>query len=495
MLRLPELKADSARWHLPLFDRDAVQLLAALVSAERFERVANFNRLLRSSPSFLAWTICSARQWRRNRPKSTQEVARWLASHATCVLQWPAQPSRAGSSSAASRARWDDLTNRSLAVAEDAAAMARASTPADHSKRVPLEEAYLQGLLHAALDWMNSCGPKRSLPRGTQLTSPLPNWLTDLLCEIHQEHAVNGATGLVVNALSQYERSTKPPRPPSESSNESSDKDDRSGTELAELLPVLAAKLARLEQMEKEFQATLEREKLESLRELAYGASHEINNPLANISTRAQTLLREESDPERRRKLATINSQAFRAHEMISDMMLFVNPPDLSPGSFHAAELIDEVITELKTLASDQGTRVTWTPATPAPVIFGDRVQLAVALRSLCVNALEALGADGIIEIQARQAESSDASRESWVEIVVRDSGPGILPEQRRHMFDPFYSGREAGRGLGLGLSKCWRIVSLHGGRIDVESEPGRGTTFVIRLPQQADELHRAKGA
>jgi hypothetical protein len=95
------------------------------------------------------------------------------------------------------------------------------------------------------------------------------------------------------------------------------------------LLPRLIRRLSRLDRLEREYSAELEREKLEALKELAYGASHEINNPLANISTRAQTLMREETDPERRRKLAVINAQAFRAHEMISDMMLFARPPML----------------------------------------------------------------------------------------------------------------------------------------------------------------------
>jgi signal transduction histidine kinase len=68
------------------------------------------------------------------------------------------------------------------------------------------------------------------------------------------------------------------------------------------------------------------------------------------------------------------------------------------------------------------------------------------------------------------------------VEIVIRDDGPGIAPDVRAHLFDPFYSGRPAGRGLGLGLSKCWRIVTAHGGTIDVNSQVGRGAEFVIRL-------------
>jgi hypothetical protein len=69
---------------------------------------------------------------------------------------------------------------------------------------------------------------------------------------------------------------------------------------------------------------------------------------------------------------------------------------------------------------------------------------------------------------------------------MVADNGPGIGPDVRRHLFDPFYSGREAGRGLGFGLPKCWRIARSHGGRIDVESTPGRGATFVVTLPRRA---------
>jgi signal transduction histidine kinase len=65
----------------------------------------------------------------------------------------------------------------------------------------------------------------------------------------------------------------------------------------------------------------------------------------------------------------------------------------------------------------------------------------------------------------------------------VSDDGPSIPPDVRNKIFDPFFSGREAGRGLGLGLSKCWRIVSLHGGQIDCLSQPGHGTSFTLTLP------------
>src|SRR6266576_2527019 len=80
-----------------------------------------------------------------------------------------------------------------------------------------------------------------------------------------------------------------------------------------------------------DFSTAVEAAKLQALYNFAYGLSHEINNPLANIATRAQTLLADEKDPDRRRKLATIVQQAFRAHEMIADLMLFARPPALQP--------------------------------------------------------------------------------------------------------------------------------------------------------------------
>jgi signal transduction histidine kinase len=69
--------------------------------------------------------------------------------------------------------------------------------------------------------------------------------------------------------------------------------------------------------------------------------------------------------------------------------------------------------------------------------------------------------------------------------IHVSDNGPGIAPEHRQHIFEPFFSARQAGRGLGMGLSKCWRIVTNHGGRIGVEDDPGQGAVFTVRLPRR----------
>jgi hypothetical protein len=251
-------------------------------------------------------------------------------------------------------------------------------------------------------------------------------------------------------------------------------------------LPELVRKLARLDELESRFQQTLETEKLEAMAEFAAGAGHEINNPLAVISGRAQLFLRHEHDPQRRRELALMKSQAMRVYEMIADMMLFARPPQLRVGACDLSELIDTVLEDLAPKATDRQTVfVRVGQRAPLPV-HADASQLTVALRAVCDNALHALGRGGRIELAAQpvcsHAGPEDQTPDS-LQITIRDDGPGISPEVRRHLFDPFYSGRGAGRGLGLGLSKAWRIVTNHGGSIELDSTVGRGTTFVITLP------------
>jgi hypothetical protein len=242
------------------------------------------------------------------------------------------------------------------------------------------------------------------------------------------------------------------------------------------MLTHLAAKLARLRKLSGEFERALEREKLESLKELAQGAGHEINNPLANISARAQTLLRSERDPDRRRMLASINAQAFRAHEMIADMMLFARPPQPKFEDFDLAALLRELAAELQPQAELQHTELALV------MLSADKLQIAVAARAVCANALEALVAGGAVVIALAESAPLDGT----VQFTVSDNGPGISTEVRRHLFDPFYSGREAGRGLGFGLAKCWRIVTMHGGRIEVDSPAGVGSRFTIVLRKRS---------
>jgi len=226
---------------------------------------------------------------------------------------------------------------------------------------------------------------------------------------------------------------------------------------------------------------TLQRQKLDAMKELAYGASHEINNPLANIATRAQTLLRDEPHPERRRALEAIYRQAMRAHEMISDLMLFARPPRLEIESFDLSKMVEMLINDQLEECQRRNIRLTLDAPGSSLKIRGDQQQLSVAVRSVVDNAIEAIGQDGAVAVSLRLLRSPAATH--FVKIEISDTGPGISAEVRSHLFDPFYSGREAGRGLGFGLSKCWRIVTDHGGTLEIESETGEGATFILELP------------
>jgi signal transduction histidine kinase len=259
-----------------------------------------------------------------------------------------------------------------------------------------------------------------------------------------------------------------------------------------------------------DFAAALEEAKLRALYQFAYGLSHEINNPLTNIATRAQTLMVNEQDPQRRRKLAVIVQQAFRAHEMIADLMLFANPPAMRPEHTDLEKVIATVLSELKPLATEKKIRLTRGGDAGSVFATVDPVQLAVAIKAVVQNALEAVGEKGLVEVRLSTASGAASvpqldpphaavpapklkgnhkplAAKSFHLLTVKDNGPGIAAETREHIFDPYFSGREAGRGLGLGLSKAWRIVDLHGGRIDVLSPEGGGAEFRIAIPADGD--------
>lgn len=249
-----------------------------------------------------------------------------------------------------------------------------------------------------------------------------------------------------------------------------------------------------------EYLHKLETEKLAAMKQLAYGASHEINNPLANIATRAQTMLGDETHPEKRNKLATIYQQAMRAHEMISDMMLFAHPPATNATFVSLRQVVRRFIgqQENNTLADELiKTNIFLGPHLDRVCL--DQTQFLVVLQMLVRNAKEAIratkNATGDIEIRLdwvdrqtpglpQRLQLGQASH--FLQVSVQDNGIGVDARVRRHLFDPFFSGREAGRGLGFGLSKTWRIVEQHGGEIvfDETLPQTQGARFVFWLPQ-----------
>jgi signal transduction histidine kinase len=358
-----------------------------------------------------------------------------------------------------------DLTAASLQVADLAAALA------SREGQTVAEAAYLLGLLHNARQWLALA----AVDDATWSADCLPPWLANLdssssasrLAEALELLAGNRATASLAVA----------PRAARQRALEGRVRWLETVSGPGNRLPEVMRKLARLNQLEGQFQETLEVEKLAALAEFAAGAGHEINNPLAIIAGRAQLFLREETDPERRRELALINAQVKRAHEMIADMRLFARPPKPEPQTVERTALVEAVIADLASQAAEQKISLSRTGDSGPLELEADPAQLNVALRAMCRNSLEAIGQNGKVEIALSRLDDA-------IRIRVIDDGPGIPPEVRRHIFDPFYSARQAGRGLGLGLSKCWRIVTNHGGRIDVDSPQGKGTTFTITLPQ-----------
>jgi two-component system NtrC family sensor kinase len=226
--------------------------------------------------------------------------------------------------------------------------------------------------------------------------------------------------------------------------------------------------------------------KLAAVAELAAGAGHEINNPLAVISGQAQYLLNHEADwfagshaGSVRSSLNTIIAQTRRIHGLIRDLMQFARPAAPVQAWLDLPTLLGEVASSLGELAEQRKVRVE-VKAPDRLALHADGEQLRLALACLLRNAIEAAPPEG----WARLVLDRPREGSGTIEVKVEDSGPGPAPEQVPLLFDPFYSGRSAGRGRGLGLPIAWRLARQHGGDVRLDP-PGAGapTRFVLSLP------------
>lgn len=227
------------------------------------------------------------------------------------------------------------------------------------------------------------------------------------------------------------------------------------------------------------WEQTLTEKKLQALGEYAAGAGHEINNPLAAINGRAAQLLREETDPHRKHLLQTIGAQTYRIRDMIGDSMLFARSPKLQFSKINVAALIENVFSKFTAEFATRGLSL-WGNREPDLLLEADETQISIAIAELVRNSLNAVDDGGRIVIDCY---SGQVGNHDEIVIRVADNGAGFTKEEREHCFDPFYSGRQAGRGLGFGLSKCWRIVTEHQGRIVLNTIHEEMTEFVITLP------------
>ena len=233
-----------------------------------------------------------------------------------------------------------------------------------------------------------------------------------------------------------------------------------------------------LEQANARFQATLQDAKLTALAELAAGAGHEINNPLAVISGHCQRLLAREDDPDARQTLGVVIRQTMRVHGILRGLMQFARP-----GRPHAEEvavvpLIEDVVGELSDLTSDQLVEVDIVAENDEAVAAADGAQFKTIVHHLVRNAIDAAGSNGWVKVSVE-------SEDDRVMVIVDDSGPGMTAKNREHLFDPFFSGRDAGRGRGLGLSIAWRLATANGGDVRFVPLPSGPTRFVLTLPTE----------
>lgn len=249
------------------------------------------------------------------------------------------------------------------------------------------------------------------------------------------------------------------------------------------LLPAGSLTSGQRDELIAELEHALQAAKLESLAEFAAGAGHEINNPVATIAGRVQLLLAGETDPERRHALEIIGGQALRIRDMIGDTMLFGRPPQPRPEELDLLEIAQQAVASQARLQQQQSAVIS-IDIPEQTSLWADRTQLLVLLSSLLRNSLEAADRPGVkIRLGSRTEPKAD---QTWLVITVSDDGPGFPPAVREHLFDPFFSGRQAGRGLGFGLSKCWRIVQSHGGEIFATQLEGGGASFEIWWPPRS---------
>jgi len=220
----------------------------------------------------------------------------------------------------------------------------------------------------------------------------------------------------------------------------------------------------------------LQKQKLRSLAEFAAGAGHEINNPLAVISGQSQYLLARESDADRQNGLRSIIRQTERIHQILTELMQFARPPQPQRQNVDLRPLIQEVVSKYQPYATEQGVRLEWSDLIEPAGANVDPSMIRTALGCLVRNAIEAAPREGWARVSVESEEGE------W-RIIVEDSGSGPAAGRREHMFDPFYSGRTAGRGRGLGLPTAWRLAQENGGDVRYEPIAGSVARFALSLP------------
>lgn len=224
-------------------------------------------------------------------------------------------------------------------------------------------------------------------------------------------------------------------------------------------------------------------EKLAALHTLSAGIAHELRNPLSAVDLNLHLLeeeLRESQASSRKtlEYLRVLNAECRRLSAILDNFMKFSRPGALQVDAVDMAKLIDQIVSLMQYEAEAQGISIEAAVPRSVPPVIGDATQISQVLVNILVNAFQAMPEGGSCSIAVRVV---DREATQWCELSVRDTGQGIAKEDLPRLFEPFYTTKATGTGLGLAVA--YRIVQDHGGTIDVASTPGHGTRVTVQLP------------
>lgn len=265
----------------------------------------------------------------------------------------------------------------------------------------------------------------------------------------------------------------------------------------AELRARIAAHL-RIKQLSDERRVMddylIERDKLSTLGLLVSGVAHDLNNPLGGIYGYAQLLLEQEDDPEKRSAVERIIVDVKRCNRIVGDLLSFARRHTPERGEVAVGDLLARTLELRERQLRVAGIVPQLYLAPDLPALTADDHQLQQVFVNILMNAEHALRESGTtLRIDVEPAGEWGESRSDWIAIRFFNDGPQIPSDVVERIFDPFFTTKDAEEGTGLGLAICQRIVTEHGGKIEVESGSA-GTTFTILLPR-ASEVRPSAGA
>jgi two-component system NtrC family sensor kinase len=223
-------------------------------------------------------------------------------------------------------------------------------------------------------------------------------------------------------------------------------------------------------------------EKLAAVGQLAAGVAHEINNPLTAILANAQMLQRRlPAEDDLQESVDLITRAGERASQVVRNLLDFARKEEYRLVLTDVNETIQRAIELVQHELVKRSIRLVFEPDPALPRLMASRDHLSGVWLNLLLNAVDAIDKDGTIVVGTRLSTEK-------LFVTIADNGSGIAPERINRIFEPFYTTKAPGRGTGLGLSVCHRVIRQHGGAIQVNSQEGVGTEFTIELPVQHAE-------